>query len=287
MKLALGTAQFGLPYGIASGKQVEQSQVVSILKRATSAGIDTVDTAVTYGESETSLGEAGVTSFNVITKLPPIEESILGVSSWIEALVQESLERLRTDSLYGILLHTPSQLLESCGEEIWTSLHALKKGGKVKKVGYSLYAPTELDDLFERHTPDIVQVPYNIIDRRIETSGWMQRLSEEGVEIHVRSIFLQGLLLMSPGTRPKHFEYWSTLWSTWDSWLHEHDVSALETCLSFALQDERIQKVIVGVDSELQLNEILSASATKISEFPLELMSSDVELVQPSRWAVQ
>jgi len=92
---------------------------------------------------------------------------------------------------------------------------------------------------------------------------------------------------MSPETRPKQFEQWQALWSTWDSWLQGQDISALETCLSFALQDERIQKVVVGVDSESQLDEILLATTTEISEFPIEMMSSDVELVHPSKWAVQ
>jgi aryl-alcohol dehydrogenase-like predicted oxidoreductase len=284
MKLALGTAQFGFAYGIAGSDQVHQDEVRNILKRAREAGIDTIDTAISYVESEKQLGNASVAGLNVITKLPSIPEDLTDVASWVSSQVEESLGRLKIQQIGGLLFHEPSQLLEQSGNELWRAAQSLKTNTIVSKIGYSIYDPSELDLLFNTFRPDIVQVPYNIIDRRIEKSGWMQRLYEDGVEIHVRSVFLQGLLLMSQKNRPAQFKTWSGLWSIWESWLHENQVSPLEACLSFALQESRINSVIVGVDSIAQLDEILAGSYKKIKQFPTEVESTDVNLVHPSRW---
>src|SRR5581483_2256099 len=108
------------------------------------------------------------------------------------------LLRLDVKTLYGLLLHRPQQLLGAEGPTLYQALQGLKKGGQVQKIGVSVYAPSELELLNLRYRFDLVQAPFNLVDRRLHTTGWLQRLKEDGVEIHTRSAFLQGLLLMSP-----------------------------------------------------------------------------------------
>jgi len=285
MKLALGTVQFGLPYGVANTTgQVEPGAVAAVLEHARLAGIDTLDTAIGYGESEQRLGEAGVDGWRIISKLPECPASCDDVAAWVQDQVQGSLSRLKVARLAGILLHRPSQLLGPKGKALWAALLDLKKGGIVDKAGFSIYEPGELDALWPDFRPDLVQAPYNVLDRRLATSGWLQRMNREGVELHVRSVFLQGLLLMSEHDRPKKFARWSSLWAAWDAWLHEQGLSALQGCLGFAMAEPNISKVIVGVDSVHQLDAIVSSAGTRITHWPEILESPDLDLINPSRW---
>ena len=285
MKLALGTVQFGLPYGVANKTgQVEPGTVAAILSHARLAGIDTLDTAIDYGESEQCLGEAGVDGWRIVSKLPACPDACNDVAGWVTGQVQGSLSRLRVTRLAGILLHRPGQLLESKGRALWSALLDLKKDGIVEKAGYSIYEPGELDVLWPEFPPDLVQAPYNVLDRRLRTSGWLQRMNREGVEVHVRSVFLQGLLLMSERDRPQKFARWSRLWAAWDAWLHEQGLSPLQACLGFAMADPNIGRVIVGVDGVHQLEAILSCAETRIAQCPEMPGSNDPDLINPSCW---
>ena len=285
MKLALGTVQFGLPYGVANKTgQVEPGAITTVLKHARLAGIDTLDTAIVYGESEQRLGEVGVDGWRIVSKLPECPDACTDVAAWVKGQVQGSLSRLKVRRLAGVLLHRPGQLLESKGEALWAALLNLKKDGILDKIGFSIYEPGELDVLWPDFHPDLVQAPYNVFDQRLATSGWLQRMNREGVEVHVRSVFLQGLLLMSEYDRPKKFARWSTLWAVWDAWLHEQGLSALQGCLGFVMADPNISRVVVGVDSLHQLEEILSSTAVGITQLPKYPGSNDPDLINPSRW---
>jgi aryl-alcohol dehydrogenase-like predicted oxidoreductase len=180
-KLALGTVQFGLAYGVAntSGCLTIQ-EAARVLQSAKLSGIDTLDTAVAYGRSEETLGELGVDGWKVVTKLPAIPPGSNDVAGWVEAEVRGSLERLRVDRLYGLLLHRPGDLLGADGAAYLSALDALKDSGWVDKVGVSIYAPDELDSLFALRRFDMVQAPISILDQRMIRSGWTRRLAEEG-----------------------------------------------------------------------------------------------------------
>ena len=206
MKLALGTVQFGLPYGIANqAGQASRSEAKLMLQLASASGIDTLDTAIAYGSSETCLGEAGVQGFKVVTKLPVVPDDCGDVSAWIQQQVNLSLLRLGVTAVYGLLLHRPDQLLGANGAKIYQALQALKDKGQVQKVGISIYAPSELEALIPRFPFDLVQAPFNLVDRRFYSTGWMQRLKDNDVEVHTRSAFLQGLLLMNQSDIPSKF----------------------------------------------------------------------------------
>jgi aryl-alcohol dehydrogenase-like predicted oxidoreductase len=285
-RLALGTVQFGLPYGVANQVgQVGSDEVAAILEHAWTAGLDTLDTAIVYGESEQRLGEVGVGQWRVITKLPAMPEKHDDVGAWVQESVLGALKRLRIPKLHGLLLHRSQQLLGAQGGTIYRALLTLKEQGKVDKIGVSIYDPDELDALWAHFQFDLVQAPFNIIDRRLATSGWLSRMHQAGIEIHVRSVFLQGLLLMEPTNRPATFRHWQLLWDQWHRWLDEQSMTPVQACLGFAMSQPEISRVVVGVDSLKQLQEILASVEAPNVMPPAALMSGDLNLINPSHWS--
>jgi len=287
-KIALGTVQFGLDYGIANKSgQVSIGEIRNIFEYAKMNSLDTLDTAIGYGDSEERLGTVGVSQWNVVTKLPAIPDSIKDVKTWVREAVEQSMLRLQVDQLNGMLLHRPNDLLNKHGDDLYTALEELKFDGLVKKIGASVYVPEELDALYSRYNLDIIQAPFNIFDRRLKESGWLDRLSNQGTEIHVRSVFLQGLLLMSDKTRPDQFRRWEPLWDRWDNWLSEVKLSPLQACLGYVLSEMQINRVIVGIDSVEHLKEILNATKEISAEIPEHLYCNDLDLINPARWNIQ
>lgn len=287
-RLGLGTVQFGSPYGIANESgQMTHDESRKIVRHAEAAGMDTIDTAIDYGDSERRLGEIGIGRSQVTTKLPPIPESCLDVAAWVENVVFSSLERLRIPRLYGLLMHRSQELLGPRGESIYQALLALKEEGKVEKIGVSIYGPDELDAIWPYFQLDLVQAPFNIMDRRLATSGWLARLRYADTEVHIRSIFLQGLLLMGSQNRPTYFGRWQPLWDQWHRWLDYQSLTPLQACLGFALSEPHVHRVLVGVDSLKQLMEIMSGASGKGVSVPRSLETEDLQLLDPSNWKKQ
>lgn len=286
MRLALGTAQFGMKYGISnvSGK-VSQEDGKAILKYASSSGIDTIDTAMAYGDSEHVLGNIGVEAFKIVTKLPEIPSYVTDIGTWVVDAVEESVARLGVESLYGLLLHRPGQLFDSRGVEVMSALMYLKGTGVVKKLGVSVFSPSELDALFTLYDFDIVQSPFNLVDRRLLNSGWLAKLKGAGVEVHTRSSFLQGLLLMPRDTIPQKFHAWRLLWDKWHVWLQRHQSTPVEACISYALSCLEIDRVIVGVDTQDQLTEIVHAASSVVIDSYPDIKCGSTELINPANWA--
>jgi aryl-alcohol dehydrogenase-like predicted oxidoreductase/RimJ/RimL family protein N-acetyltransferase len=285
-RLALGTVQFGLNYGVSNiTGQVCSAEIDSILSCARGARIDTIDTAISYGSSEENLGKSGVQNYKVITKLPPLPVWVENVEKWVNNQVKNSLDRLKIGALEGLLLHRSSDLCGPKGDQLNEALLRLKQQEFVNKIGVSIYDPLELDDLIGKRHIDLVQAPFNVVDRRLLTSGWMKRLNDSGVELHIRSVFLQGLLLSPELQQKTRFCMWSQLWNDWSLWLQEERLSPLQGCLGFALNCPEIDKIIVGVDTKIQLEKILGSLNIGNRSFPDYLISNDLELIHPSRWA--
>ncbi|WP_223805742.1 aldo/keto reductase [Pseudanabaena sp. UWO310] len=284
-RLALGTVQFGIPYGVANQQgKVSLNSATEILKYAHIGGINTLDTAIAYGDSENCLGQIGVKDWQVVSKLPELPITTNDVLSWARESVHRSLQRLQIPQLYGLLLHRPQQLLSPQGQELHNALNLLKQEGLVNKIGISIYSPTELKELFDRFAFDLVQAPFSILDHSLEKSGWLSRLKVARVEVHVRSIFLQGLLLMNSSHRPAYFNRWQPIWNEWEQWLHTNNLTALQACLHFVLSNHDIDRVVVGVDSLSQLQEILAATTIEAVKPPDKLCCDDPDLINPARW---
>ncbi|CAL61301.1 putative NAD(P)-linked oxidoreductase [Herminiimonas arsenicoxydans] len=285
-RLALGTVQFGLAYGVANNSgQIDPNQAGKILAEARQAGINMLDTAIAYGDSERTLGQIGVAGWRIVTKLPEMPETCSDVAEWVESQVKGSLDRLGVQQLHAVLLHRPAQLLEARGPQLFAALEHLKMLGYTKKIGISIYDPSELDSLFSKMNFDLVQAPLNILDRRLVDSGWARRLKHIGAELHVRSAFLQGLLLMSSEKRPQKFNRWQSLWLEWDRWLNEVGLSPLEACLRYTLSVEEVDSVVVGVDSVEQFREIHAAANGVLPGLPAWPHAIDPVLLNPALWS--
>jgi aryl-alcohol dehydrogenase-like predicted oxidoreductase len=286
-RLTIGTVQFGLDYGVANKSgQVSRKDAKSIISLARLSGIDALDTAISYGESETCLGAIGLGGFKVITKLPPIPGNITDVATWVYDQMEESLYRLNLTSVYGLLLHHSQQLLGSKGKDLSRAIQQLKIRGKVQKIGVSIYAPSELDRLMGVCKIDIVQAPFNLIDQRLEKSGWLQKLYNSGVEVHVRSVFLQGLLLMTTSEVPEKFKYWQPLLNTFHNWLIDNNISALQACIGFVHAHPQIAKIVVGVDSKEQLKQLIQVEKLPKNIIWPNINCSDENLINPSSWDI-
>lgn len=286
-RLALGTVQFGLPYGIANqAGKVSRPEAKAMLQLAADSDIDTLDTAIAYGDSENCLGEVCTQNFKLVTKLPAVPDACPDVSGWVQEQVAASLARLGVSAVYGLLLHRSEQLLGPNGKELYQTLQELKDNGQVKKVGVSIYAPSELEAISKLFHLDLVQAPFNLIDRRLLATGWLQRLKGDGVEIHTRSAFLQGLLLMPQAAVLPKFAPWSNLWKRWHKWLTDRDVAAVQACLAFPLSFPEIDRIVVGADSVNQLDQIIGA-ANSAPQFDLpDLQCAEENLINPVRWSL-
>lgn len=284
MKLALGSVQLGLPYGINNTSGVPlDDEIKRIFTLANEAGINVIDTAIAYGDAEKKIGLHSGGNFNIITKLPEFPEGEYS-SSWLEDTLDASLERLKSSKLYGLLLHRPSQLLGKDGKCLIKDLQKLKDDGKVDNIGISIYEPSELEVIDNIYELDIVQAPFSILDRRLVESGWLSKLSEAGVEVHARSVFLQGLLLVEASKRLQKFDPWNAVLSKYDQWLENSGLTALQACIRFVLSFSEISNVVVGIDNAKHLEEIIAASKGDCPFIPDDISSNDIKLINPLSW---
>ena len=287
-RLALGTVQFGLKYGVANSTgKVSPDEVSRILETARKFDIDTLDTAIAYGDAEQALGSAGVDGFHVVTKLPALPAGVTDLRSWVVSEIEGSLVRLKVSSVDAVLLHRSQDIIGPYFEAYQAGFADLKDRGLCKTAGVSIYAPAELETIWAHPSgwrPELIQAPYNIIDRRLLTSGWLDRLSDAGVRVHTRSAFLQGLLLMAPDKRPAYFAPWADLLNRWSNWCEDQNISPLIAALNFAVSEPRLEKVVVGVESASQLAEIIAGLKEKPSISAPDIASEALDLIDPSHW---
>tara|TARA_B100000405_G_scaffold290379_1_gene240405 strand:- start:64 stop:939 length:876 start_codon:yes stop_codon:yes gene_type:complete len=286
-KLGLGTVQFGTDYGLNSlDGQVIPKEVKKILNYARSKQIVLLDTAPAYGNSEEILGGINNSEFQVVTKTRHFD-TLKITNDEISLLNQDfnnSLKKLNQIKIYGLLIHNADDLLKPGGEKILDLLQQFKQTNKLMKVGVSVYDHIKLHSILDNFDIDMVQLPFNIIDRRMLDSGMLTSLYKKGIEVHARSVFLQGLLLMSAKLMPSKFNRWNNLWKLWHEWLHDNRISPVEASVRYAISFSEISKVLVGVDSVNQLKEIYKASSGTLPKIPDELQTTDADLLNPSNW---
>lgn len=289
-KLALGTVQFGMKYGVANaGDRVSAQELHAIILAAREYGIDTLDTAIAYGDAEANLGATGTRDFRVVTKLPPLSEEVTDVRSWIVESIRASLSRLNRSSVDAVLLHRSHEIIGQQSASYRAGLADLKTLGLCAAVGVSIYAPAELEAIWSDGSgwkPELIQAPYNVLDRRLATSGWLDRLADTGVRIHTRSALLQGLLLLAPDKRPAYFTQFSALLDQWRDWCIAQETTPLTAALGFVCNDARVEKVVVGADSAIQLHGLVAALSHRNADVPPGLSSESIALIDPSQWKI-
>lgn len=273
-KLVLGTVQFGLQYGVNSAGRPSEETVKAILSEAAKGGISTLDTSSAYGNSEEILGECITPDgeFKIVSKYPkggiPVAEMFNG-----------SLNRLKVKSLYGYLLHHFEVYKNN--PKVWEEFIALKEAGKVQKIGFSLYSPEELQYILDNKSPfDLIQVPFNIFDKKF--LHLMKEVHERGVEVHVRSTFLQGLFFKDRNALPQKLQPMKKYLLQLDEFSKKSGLSISEIALNYNLQNPYIDGVLIGVDNVEQLKTNLTS--VKDAPIDIEIEVKEQELLNPVNW---
>ena len=278
MKLVLGTVQFGLDYGVTNHDgQVAIDEVKNILDYAKDKGIDTLDTASGYGNSEQVLGEVGVNNYRIITKTTPLKNGVDGVIKGFH----QSLDSLNIGQVDGLLIHNIDDTKDKRFGKLFYKLNELKEEGVIKKIGFSTYTPEQVDFLLENFDFDLIQVPFNVFDTRLVEGGQLKALKKKNIEIHARSVFLQGVLL-SFDSLSDYFSTWDAQFDQYQGLVREKELSLLEYALNFALNTQELDKILVGVDSVNQLTDIVNAfkSDVDLKAFKID----DINLLNPNLW---
>jgi len=290
MKLALGTVQFGMPYGVSNHQgQTPLPEVSRILQKAQAAGIALLDTAPFYGTIEADLGRISApSSFKIVTKTPRFMTLSITAAqvARIRPSLNQSLQALGTTRVYGLLVHIGEDLLTPGGEAIVAALKQLQTEGLVEKLGVSVYTRAQTEHILQTFTPDILQFPINVFDQQWIDGGFLNQLKSRHIELHARSIFLQGLLLMETSTLNPYFAGLRTHHQAYRNQLRQWNLTPLEAALQFVVQEKAIDRILVGVNSEDQLAEILQAyhhcseKTVDMSMFRVD----DESWIHPVRW---
>jgi aryl-alcohol dehydrogenase-like predicted oxidoreductase len=254
-KFALGTAQFGSNYGIANqtGKPTKR-QIFGILKFAHQQGIDTLDTADHYGDSEKIISQfisQTKLNFKIISKFSQLEK----VSN-LNGRFSLTLKKLQQKKLYSYFVWDYRYLIKF--PQLYPQLQKLKQKKLIKKIGISLYSPRELKIILKKKFHfDLIQLPYNFFDQRFEKHFF--QLKKQSVEIHIRSVFLQGLFFLPLKKINQKFPLAKTKIKKLHQLSTDHKIPLAAICLCFAHLNPLIDKVIIGVDSIEQLKENLDS----------------------------
>jgi aryl-alcohol dehydrogenase-like predicted oxidoreductase len=265
-QIALGTVQFGLPYGITNtGGQVGPDEAVRMLDTAWKGGIRLLDTAVAYGSSEASLGSAiqaaPARAWRVITKTLPLRKDAISASD-VAAVADAfagSLQRLRTARVDTLLVHHAQDLLAPGGEALWDWMLARKTAGQCLRLGASIYDGAEASRLLERFPIDVAQLPASLADQRLLQDGTVARLRQAGVEVHVRSLYLQGLLLADAAFVAARFPAQAAWASAFRADCEARGISPLQACIGFFRSQSAFGVAVVGATRTQELESMLDA----------------------------
>jgi aryl-alcohol dehydrogenase-like predicted oxidoreductase len=283
-KIGLGTVQFGLNYGVSnSGGQVPENEVRKILRTAWDSGVRVLDTAAAYGTSEEVLGRTIETDcqFNIITKIPEISTKYSQVETvkFIRNTFETSLKKLKRESVYSLMFHNADDLCSEMADESYRTLVALKEEGLIKKIGVSAYTQEQLEKVRKQFEIDLVQVPFNIFDQRLVQSGYLKQLHDTGIEIHTRSTFLQGLILMNPDELKPFFNPIRAILQKFHDEAVKFGTTPLKLALTYVYNFDTISHIIVGVTKLNELQEILSGYID-FHRFQV----NDEKMINPSLW---
>lgn len=290
MKIGLGTVQFGLDYGVSnkSGKTPVE-EVRRIIEAAAQNNVRVIDTAALYGTSEDALGMAlpAGHGFDIVTKTIKFSKVTIGVddAASLESAFARSLSRLKASSVYGLLIHDADDLLKEGGGRLFEKMVELKEAGLVKKIGASVYTAGQIDRLLSGPPIDLVQLPVNVLDQRLIRSGHLAKLRSADVEVHGRSAFLQGLLLMDPDGLAPFFEPIKEHLRRYHGFLEGAGISPVHGAIGFVTGIDEVDTVVCGVETKDQFLDILKARPLSSPAFD-KFAVSDESMLNPAKWTI-
>ena len=291
-KIIVGTAQFGSNYGISNQRgKTKAKKVGEIFTFLKKNKIKFFDTATNYGNAEQLLGKMSQDKFQIITKLPPLPISEKKVERWVNTKFEKSLLKLNCKKIYSVLLHRPSDLLGDRGKDLFEAINNLKKKGLVSKIGISIYNYEEAKMIVNMYKFDIIQAPFNVIDQRL--LKLINFFKKKKIEIHARSIFLQGLLLDRKIFRSKKFKKWQITWDNWEYFCSRKNLNYTDVAINFAIFQKKIDYFVLGFQDLPQIKEVMNFiknNSQNKKKYISYLVNNkrfsclDEKLINPSKW---
>ena len=295
MELCLGTVQFGMDYGIKGQKQPSVEKAVEMLDFATQNGINTIDTANAYGTAEDVVGTfldkktIGRDKLFIISKFRPNLLDDVKSDEYYKVMrgnLENTLSRLHTDYLDSYLLHSARYIYN---DEIIETLNRMKADGLVKRVGVSVYEPEEAKKCIERPNVEFMQLPFSIFDQRMEKAGVFKEAEKDSIQIHSRSSFIQGLILMEEDEVPPFLAKAKPIVGKISLLCERHGLSRISLAMNYVKYQSRISHLVFGVDNLAQLKEDIDTFKEDISrdiieDIAKEFTDIEADVVMPSLW---
>ncbi|GAB4141611.1 MAG: bifunctional regulator KidO [Sphingomonadales bacterium] len=287
MKLGLGTAQFGLDYGLTNAAgRVPERDVAAILWEAARGGICYIDTAPAYGRAETVLGRLlpAASPLRIITKTRH-HPNAANPRPEVQADLEATLRALRRSSVHGLIVHHADDLLGPAGERLWSALEDIKSAGLTAKIGASVYSPDQADALAMRYPLDLIQLPFSLFDQRMLIGGQLARLKARHVEIHARSLLLQGVLLTDHKRLPGFLSPLAPRLRALADAARDCGCSVGDLAIAFPRLVGRIDVGILGVTTLAELKSLLAAMARPVPAIDFHSFAvDDPRLIDPRTW---
>lgn len=287
-RMMIGSAQFGMNYGIANHDgQLATGEIEKILQLAAAMKINYIDTASAYGASESILGKLANPEFKIVTKLSSLDLEIDDINDHVINQCFLSLKKLQRETCEGLLVHHANDLLGPKGEQVYDALSELKKIKKIKKIGVSVYSPEQVYALLDRFKLDIVQFPLNIVDQRFIQKPLLEKMKGSGIELHARSIFLQGLLLMKNDNIPDYFKQIKPLLQTFNEECQSKGLQPRQALIEFITSIKEIDHFIVGIDNHHQFSEIVTDLLNCKTNCRIQFSQyecNDPNIINPMNW---
>jgi aryl-alcohol dehydrogenase-like predicted oxidoreductase len=283
-KLGLGSAQFGLDGGAGPRSRPPEVEARDILAIAARGGLGVLDTSGVYGRAEQVLGDLmpRPVSFRVTLATARCDRG----PDFVEAEARASLKRLAIERADAIIVPSAGDLLGPHGEALWTRLRQMRDAGLFARIGVAVHATDDSVGIARRFKPDIVQAPGSLLDQRLLADGTLARLAGLGVEVQLRSIFLNGLLFLPPDRIPAPLKGASSRLSKVRRMIAEGRSDPLQAALGFALSRQEASAVLVGVTSAAELNAVIAAAASPPPDLDWDEMAIDDPVaLDPRRWA--
>jgi len=286
-KIIIGTAQWGLDYGLTqTDSKISSNELMKIVNFLEKKKTYNLDTSTMYGDAHSRIAQFCNADFRVYTKFS-VNLDISNEEEFRTKVQQDctnSLSSLGQASLEGIYIHNTGAIYDKKFKILVDTVNEIKMRQKNLKVGISVYTTEDIETLLQFWNPDIVQLPINVIDRRLIKSGSLKLLKSRGVEVHARSIFLQGLLLRDLDNIPPYFQPWISIFKDFEKWCLENNMSKLQACVSDIENIREIDKIVIGVDNSSQLDEILNMQPLiDVNRFEFKMQPNE-GLLDPRRW---
>mgnify|MGYP001336154900 CR=1 FL=1 len=294
MTISVGCAQLGLDYGIANKTGIlKLNDFKKILKKLNKKK-SLIDTAINYGNSEFLIGKSlnqvnKIEKYKIITKLPNLRRiKSKNLEYEISKLIQKSLKKMKLKNIYGVLIHDLEDLKSDNSEQIYKILINLKNKGFIKKIGFSAYKIEDVKMAINKFQFDILQFPFNIFDQRLRDKNLLKFLKKKKIKIHIRSIFLQGLLLMDKDEINKKFLKKIKIIDEWLKFLKKKKLSNLEACIIFIKNFDFYDHVIIGFDSYSHFKEVKKIYNKKnIIKINFDKFRNNSQLIYPQKWKLR